>query len=580
MLKNKSSIIAFFLFSIAGIFITFPLIFHLDDYVTAYGDELLIAWIHNWVIHAISTDPLSLFNANIFYPYQNTLAYSDAFFISSLFAWIPLLIFQEPITVVNFILITAFILLGFSVYLLSYYLTRHFLASLLSGMLVIFSPAVLGYYIHLQMLFIFCVPLSLLFFIHFMKTGKTKYFAVSLLFFLLQFYNSFLPAYFLIFSFVIICIYRFLSDKKMIKQFLKTRYIVLIGMTLLFLLPVIIPYLQVSKEFQYQRDIRDAVHLALQPEDMLYTNQFNRFYQQLNELPFNKVSQNDEFKAGFLGLIFTFLTIYALWYFIRNFKKIDYLFKAFFTIGIVGLLLSFGPVLHFGRQTVHEPFLVPLPYALFYYILPGFNGFRNSARWEMLFILAMAILIALIFHQLFRKLAFKKQLLMYLILFIAIIGEFNFPMQFQKMIQVKDFPKVYSWLSTTPNDAVIIEMPIYNWNMFPYGILELPRMYYSTIHFRKMVNGGSGFTPPPYEKMFYDLDAAFPSDATIVKLRNMGVTHIIIHKKEYDTLHKEKFYINDILVKDGQIVIDNLFESSRISFVKKIDDDYIFEIKK
>lgn len=577
---SKLAIFACFIFFFIGVFITYPLIFHLGDYVTSYGDELLIGWIHNWVLHAISTDPLSVFNANIFYPYHNTLAYSDAFIISSLLAWIPLLILKEPITVVNFILIVSIFLLGFSLYLLAYSLTKNFLASLLTGVLVLFSPAVLGYYIHLQMLFIACVPLAILFFLLFMKTGETRYFGISLVFFLLQIYNSFLPAYFIVFSFVIIFLYRWLSDKTTVKQFFTGRNSILIGIILLIAFPVIVPYLQVSKEFNYTRDIRDAVHLALQPEDMLYTSQFSRFYPYLNNLPFNKVSQNDEFKAGFLGAAFTLLTLYALWYCVKNFKTINYVFKSFFTIGIVGWIISLGPVLHLGRQTVHEPFLIPLPYALFYYVLPGFNGFRNSARWEMLFVLVMAILIALVLNQMFQRLSVKKQITMYLILFAAIIIEFNFPMQFQKMIQVKDFPKVYSWIATTPKDAAIIEMPIYNWNMFPYGMIELHRMYYSTVHFRKMVNGGSGFTPPPFEKLYYELDATFPSDVSLDTLKKMGITYIVVHKKEYDDMYRNNFMINGTVIKDGQEVIDVLLDNTSVKLVRQFNTDYVFELKK
>jgi hypothetical protein len=34
-------------------------------------------WILAWDVHVLATDPLNLFNANIFYPVQNTLALSE-----------------------------------------------------------------------------------------------------------------------------------------------------------------------------------------------------------------------------------------------------------------------------------------------------------------------------------------------------------------------------------------------------------------------------------------------------------------------------------------------------------------------
>ena len=252
------------------------------------------------------------------------------------------------------------------------------------------------------------------------------------------------------------------------------------------IIPITIPYYQVSKEFNYKRDIRETVHFALQPEDLLYSSQFSHFHEVINVLPFNRVSQNNEFKPGYLGIVFTVLSIFAIGYFIKTFRKKDFFINSFASISFLGLILSLGPVLHIGRQTVHDPAPIPLPYAIFYYILPGFQGFRNSARWEMLFIVAIAVVIAIILHTLLKKVSFKKKTILYAILFAGIIAEYNFPMNFFEITQLKDFPQVYSWLSTTPKDTKIIELPIYNWNMSPYTQKELLREYYSTVHLKKL----------------------------------------------------------------------------------------------
>ena len=67
----------FLYFCLGTIFFTYPLIFNLTTKIRGLYDELLITWVINWVIHALTTNPLNLFQANIFYPYKNTLAYSD-----------------------------------------------------------------------------------------------------------------------------------------------------------------------------------------------------------------------------------------------------------------------------------------------------------------------------------------------------------------------------------------------------------------------------------------------------------------------------------------------------------------------
>src|SRR3990167_9387968 len=172
MIKKRQlvyGISSFLIFLIASVYITFPLVFHLGDLVTGLGDELVIAWIQNWVIHSLTTNPFSLFEANIYYPYHNSLAFSDLFLTSSILSLIPLKIIGEPIATVNFTLISSLVMLGFFTYLLIYYLTKDFCISVLGGMLIIFSPAVLDKVVHLQILSIQWVPLSILFFIIFIR---------------------------------------------------------------------------------------------------------------------------------------------------------------------------------------------------------------------------------------------------------------------------------------------------------------------------------------------------------------------------------------------------------------------------
>src|SRR5262245_43119729 len=57
---------------------TYPLIRHLGTHLPGdLGDPLLEIWILAWNAHALTTDPLNLFNANSSYPLQNTLALSE-----------------------------------------------------------------------------------------------------------------------------------------------------------------------------------------------------------------------------------------------------------------------------------------------------------------------------------------------------------------------------------------------------------------------------------------------------------------------------------------------------------------------
>ena len=572
-------IFAFFLFLISSIYITYPLIFHLGNFTTGFGDEMLLAWIHKWVIHELFTNPLNLFNATIFYPFTNSLAYSDIFLTGSLLTALPVFFVGQPIAANNITIISSLTLLGFSIYLLSYYLTKDFLASLLAGVILIFCPAILNFTVHIQLLEIYWVPLAILSFLHFLETNKKKYLLLTLLFFLLQTYNSFLPGYFILFSLSIILLVKWIENKKIIKQILIPQNLFLLFGTLLLLLPIMIPYFQVSHEFHYVRDIRDTIHFALQPEDLLYPSSATRLQQILRELPFNQHSQNDEYTAGYVGFIFSILIITSFAFVIKNWKKNTYAIKSFFIIAITAIILSLGPLLHLGRHTIHSPFPVPLPYLAFYYLFPGFKGFRDSGRWEILFILTMAIVSAIVLQKLLTRVSCQKKILIYALLLISILAEYNFPMHFKQMPQTQSFPKVYTWLSTTPMNTRIVEMPIYNWNMFPYASQEQIRDYYNTVYFRKTMNGASGFSPPPWQITVTGLLKTFPDKKSINSLKRIGINYIVVHKKEYDKLNADHYKVDSVRIKSGNQVVNLLKQDKSVSLTKQFDNDYVFRIK-
>jgi hypothetical protein len=57
---------------------TSSLIWHFATHLPGgLSDPLFVSWIIAWDLHALATDPLNLFNANIFYPVQNTLVLSE-----------------------------------------------------------------------------------------------------------------------------------------------------------------------------------------------------------------------------------------------------------------------------------------------------------------------------------------------------------------------------------------------------------------------------------------------------------------------------------------------------------------------
>jgi hypothetical protein len=90
------------------------------------------------------------------------------------------------------------------------------------------------------------------------------------------------------------------------------------------------------------------------------------------------------------------------------------------------------------------------------------------------------------------------------------------------MLRADDFPPVYDWIARQPDVRALLELPIRrNWR-------ENEAMYYSTLHWKPIVNGYSGYEPWSHALIAQRI-RFFPDRATIALLRDLGVTHILLH---------------------------------------------------
>ena len=58
----------------------------MSDGVHDPGDPLMVTWVLAWVAHQLPSAPAHIFDANIFYPERNTLAYSETLLVPGLLA--------------------------------------------------------------------------------------------------------------------------------------------------------------------------------------------------------------------------------------------------------------------------------------------------------------------------------------------------------------------------------------------------------------------------------------------------------------------------------------------------------------
>ena len=131
--------LAFGLFPALSAIFTYPLVLHLADAVEDGQDALLNVWILAWDGHALLTDPLRLFDANIFYPFTRTLAYSEINLSQALLALPATLVSGNPVLGYNVALLLTFVLSGWGMYLLARRLTGSRWAGLGAGIVFAFN---------------------------------------------------------------------------------------------------------------------------------------------------------------------------------------------------------------------------------------------------------------------------------------------------------------------------------------------------------------------------------------------------------------------------------------------------------
>ncbi|MEW6363084.1 MAG: hypothetical protein AB1714_00440 [Acidobacteriota bacterium] len=103
--------------------------------LTADGgvDQYLTSWILAWDAHAIAADPLRIFDANIFYPHRNTLAFSENLISTAILVLPAARLGGSAMLVQNLAVLLSFVLAAYAAYLLAHELVRSRAAALVAG---------------------------------------------------------------------------------------------------------------------------------------------------------------------------------------------------------------------------------------------------------------------------------------------------------------------------------------------------------------------------------------------------------------------------------------------------------------
>jgi hypothetical protein len=246
--------VAWVAFCVVAIVKLHPMIPHLGTHISDPGDPLLVSWILAWGFHALTTDPWNLFQANIFYPAETTLAFSEHLLgVLPIFAPAYALT-GNPIFAYNMVFFLSFPLSGLSMFLLVHYWTRSFWASLLAGALFAFAPLRFTQYAHLHLLNLYWAPLALLFLDRFLRRQRWRDLIGLAVFYWMQVLCSVYLGWFTTIALALywLCYIVFI-DRNSLGRPVLVPYASFAALSLAVLLPFHLPYFEVQRQWGITR---------------------------------------------------------------------------------------------------------------------------------------------------------------------------------------------------------------------------------------------------------------------------------------------------------------------------------------
>jgi hypothetical protein len=462
------------------------------------ADAVLNEWTIAWVAHQFPRDPLHLFDANIFYPDRNTLAYSEHLFVPAMLGAPLLELGASPVLTYNLLLLAGLTLTGWSLSLVIWRWTGDWTAAVVSGVVVAFNAHTLTRLAHLQAQHAEFLPLALFAFDRLLAAPSLGVAVLLAAWVVLQGLSSF---YLLVFTLVALAVGGAVrpkdwwgpSGRALVPRLLFAG--VLAGVLLL---PFLLPY----ERLGIVRPLDEVARFSATWRNYLSTPA-RVHYSTWSASWFGGSA------ALFPGLSALLLAAIAL---TTGVAVSDRRARMAVAFGIVGLALSFGPTLP--------------GYAMLYHTIPLLQGIRNAARFGYLVILAVAILAGFGLAAIRRRGQGTWWLgVVTVSAFLAVnIDGLAAPIGY---VRPDPISPLYDRLRSTP-DAIVVEFPFYSLDRIFFNATY---MLNSTRHWRPMLNGYSGLVPASYEAHYHDL-RGFPDGASIAALRGLGVTHTFVHEQE------------------------------------------------
>jgi hypothetical protein len=480
------------------------------------GDGRHGIWNVSWVAHALTTAPTTLFDANIFYPHDNALAFSEANLVAGVLA-IPawLLTGGNPYAAYNSVVLMAFALAALTMFALARTLGASRLGSAVAAIIYGYCPFMFAHIPHIQLLMTFGPALSLLMLHRFVAAPTTRRAlalgaALSVTGLACGYYGIFAG---LVVSGGLLWFALFEGRWRQPRYWIGAALAAAI--VILTITPFFLPYLDI-RQAGFGRTLDDA---------RMYSTTGRAYFASAVLLHTWMLpilgSWREVLFPGFQALIFGTAALVLSLTYRRAFTPTPLV--AFYAgVIVVSVWISFGPDAGL--------------YTLLYHTLPAFSFLRAPARMGILVTLGLAVLTSFTLtwmqlrwraRQVDRpRVAWRWQWTAALIVCVAVAESWVGPL---RLAAAPPLPAAHQRLAVMPRAPVA---------MFPffYGATNRHRhteyMLLSTFHWHPMINGYSDFMPEDFFEAKPVLQL-FPSGEALELLRQRQVRWVVVHFNKY-----------------------------------------------
>ena len=525
--RSRDHLLALLLYAVLAAVFTYPLVLNLDR-VNGSGDPAVMVWSMAWISHALTTEPATLYGANILHPIPNALAHTDLLLTSAVLAAPFFLLTGNALLGFNVVMLLTYVLSGYATFLLVRRIlsgrpyTVH--AALFAGALYAFCPYRLAHVTQLNTMTTYWLPLILLFMHRYLEDGRRPrdLASVALFFFL----NAASGLYYGIFAALMTALF-FVLWSLINRETPKARDFVygipIFGLAAALLATLLWPYLVRAAATGHAWDIANVVYYSFEPAALLTSPPQSLLLGWTPET-FGITAEDGKPAYELMlypGLAASLLAAYAIVR--RSASGTEVLYAA---LGAAFFVLSWGPLIAWDDS------VVSLPYRLFYDFVPGFGSLRVPTRMWAIVMLCVAVLAALGFRAILEGLGGRRAIVVLGAVSLLATLEFapDLPLERYKD-RGPPIPKpAYAYLAeNAAEEDVVAEVPFAS-PVDPFR--ETPRMYRSTLGFWRLVNGFASYMPEEYWKRRGILNS-FPDPGSLSEMRRLGVDYVIAHPEEY-----------------------------------------------